>query len=104
MWTLKEGVDLVFKIEYTCRRFGYFPCLYGSVLYKGQSNDDIDLQIISFTGVDNSEILVQKICKILMAKIVGDRYDGFLNTKNFLLHTDDEKVIDLVIRTDKISA
>lgn len=101
MWNLENAQPIINQINTISRRFGYFVCLYGSVLYKGYSDKDMDLQIISFLGIDNSSSLITAICKELNAVFIGSPYEGLLNTSAYGIKLHDGRIIDIVIRTDK---
>lgn len=103
MWDLESARKFINIIQPFCKRDGYFCCLYGSVLYNGFSNKDLDLQIISYLGIDKSETVKQAIILNLGAVQVGADYHGILNTLSFLIQLPDDRVVDIIIRTDKKS-
>jgi len=43
MWTLNDALPLIRKIEPIAKRHGFSLALYGSVLYRGESEKDLDL-------------------------------------------------------------
>lgn len=43
MWTLDEALPLIRKISPIARRHGFSVALYGSVLERGRSENDLDL-------------------------------------------------------------
>jgi len=45
-WTLKEAIELLVKIKPKTEIYGYYPALYGSVLYKGESYHDLDIVFV----------------------------------------------------------
>lgn len=102
MWNLTDALSIINQIKPVCKKHGYFVCLYGSVLYDGMSNKDLDLQIISYLGRDYSDKLLSEILNELDATDEKGIYAGLLNTKCYIIKLPDGKVIDIVIRTDKI--
>jgi hypothetical protein len=45
-WTLGEAIDIVRKFEEIAQPYKYHTGLLGSVLYKGSSNNDVDIMFI----------------------------------------------------------
>ena len=43
MWTLNDALPLIRRIEPIAKRHGFSVALYGSVLYRGESEKDLDL-------------------------------------------------------------
>jgi hypothetical protein len=49
MWTILNAQKIVSNIQRAIRKkYGYNVCIYGSVLYKGYSKNDLDIQLIPF--------------------------------------------------------
>lgn len=101
MWEIDDAIMVIKRINFVCKKHGYFPCLYGSVLYNGKSNKDLDLQLISYLGVDYSEYLLKDVLLIVEGESVAGEYMGILNTKSYIIKLKDGRIIDLVIRMDK---
>jgi hypothetical protein len=101
MWNIEEAISFINKINGVCKNNGYFPCLYGSVILTGKSDNDLDIQLISFLGIDNTESVLRGILLIMGSDDVSDAYLGLLQTKAYIIKLTDGKIIDLVIRTDK---
>lgn len=101
MWKIEDAIMVINKINSVCKKHGYFCCLYGSVLYNGKSNKDLDLQLISYLGVDYSEYLLRDVLLIVEGESVAGEYMGILNTKSYVITLKDGRIVDLVIRMDK---
>lgn len=98
MWDIANSVQFINTITPIARRYGYFICLYGSVLYKGHSDKDLDLQIISFAGDDNHKAFVSEICNRIGCAEIGDPYLGLMNTYAVILKLPSNHIVDMVIR------
>lgn len=98
MWDTINSTQFINAISPIAKRYGYFVCLYGSVLYKGESNKDLDLQIISFVGDDNNQALVSDICIRIGCEEVGEPYLGLQNTYSVILKLPSNQIVDMVIR------
>lgn len=98
MWDRENSTQFINTITPIARRYGYFVCLYGSVLYKGKSDKDLDLQIISFVGDDNHKTLVNDVCAQIGCEKVGEPYLGLMNTYSVVLKLPTNQLVDMVIR------
>lgn len=98
MWNIDNATSFINQISPIAKRYGYFVCLYGSVLYNGQSDKDLDLQIISYLGEDNQEQLIIDVCALLACEEVGKPYLGLMNTYSVLLKLPSKQIVDIVIR------
>jgi hypothetical protein len=103
MWDVINSTQFINSISPIARRYGYFVCLYGSVLYKGQSNKDLDLQIISFVGDDNHRKLLSDICNRIGCEEIGEPYLGLQNTYSVILKLPSNQIVDMVIRLNKVN-
>jgi hypothetical protein len=101
MWSIEEAISIINKINAVCKKNGYFPCLYGSIILNGKSDNDLDIQLISFLGIDNTDSVLRDILIRIDGDSVSNVYFGLLHTKAYLIKLKDGKIIDLVIRIDK---
>lgn len=60
MWTLPKAVELINKLNPELLKLGFYLGLTGSVLFKGESNKDLDLILYpyKFNNVDYQKALV----------------------------------------------
>jgi len=49
-WTLENALPLLRELETACNAWGYFTALAGSVLYKGWSDNDLDIHLYEREG------------------------------------------------------
>lgn len=98
MWTLDSAIDIIRIIQPICRRDYYNCCLYGSVLYRGFSDNDLDLQIVPIIDIDRPNIIIDNIKYILPVKEVSDPYFGLLDTYSVIMKLIDGRVLDVIIR------
>ena len=54
MWTLDEAQALVAQLEPVIPKLDYHSLLGGSVLHKGQSEDDLDLWFFPLNGYESN--------------------------------------------------
>lgn len=50
MWTLEDALPLLRELETECNEWGYFTALAGSVLYRGWSDNDLDIHLYEREG------------------------------------------------------
>jgi hypothetical protein len=80
MWTLTEASIVARIIQKAIReKWGYSVCLYGSVLYKGSSKNDLDIKLVPFADLDKYHS-VDLIAKDV-AEAVGGNVIKSLNLK-----------------------
>lgn len=58
MWTLKPAVSFVRRLEKVLRPLGYWTAIGGSVLYNGQSENDLDILICPLDEVAGEKTLM----------------------------------------------
>lgn len=75
LWTLAEAVPLIQEIEKVVRPLDYHTCLGGSVLHKGESDDDLDIFFIPLNGSDSE---AHKILQVLGDEVFGWKGAGAL--------------------------
>jgi hypothetical protein len=74
-WTFRQGRGIIAHIQQTIRdKWDYNVCMYGSVLYKGMSNNDLDIQLIPSGSTDKHDqhtLIAKDVAECLNGKIVG---------------------------------
>ncbi len=98
MWTLSKAAVFIATIDNICDRWGYLPCLYGSVLKIGVSANDIDIQMVPKRDMDCHVELINELCNKFNLRQLGDAYLGILNTYSVLLEDQEKKRYDIVVR------
>lgn len=99
MWTLEDALPLVRKICPIAQRHGFSVALYGSVLDKGESENDLDIFFVEQDhDICNVQGCLDEISKLPEVRSVGTAYQGTGGAFNVIrLH--DERVIDAQFRS-----
>src|ERR1051326_7170780 len=61
VWTLDQGVALIRSIAQLCEDCHWIPSLFGSVLFHGQSANDLDILLSPKGMLDDPRLLLQAL-------------------------------------------
>lgn len=98
IWTLQTAIPVMNEINRVGKKYGYLVCLYGSVLYNGESKHDLDIMIVPYTGVDRPKEFTNELSKVLSGEIQGPPYLGLMNTYGIEMKLPSGNFLDIQIR------
>jgi hypothetical protein len=96
LWQLSEAVEVLREVESIITPYGFHCGLTGSVLYKGESNKDLDIILYphanSYTDSDLERVLVA-----LGYKLGGEEPSTITKVRTVKGHKIRDKKVDLFI-------
>lgn len=78
MWELDEALTIIRSLEPQLRKLNYFTSLTGSVLYNGQSKNDLDIMINLLGGLEED---YDDRCAAV--KILASQFNATLGGSNY---------------------
>lgn len=105
MWTLTKAAKVVRVIQKSIRKkWGYNVCIYGSVLYRGFSDSDLDIQLVPFPATDKyheGNLIAQAVADSINGKVIKSMMLTRLGEMCYIVEFNEEsnlRRIDMVIR------
>jgi len=99
MWNLIDIPLFLINANIIAKEYGYLIGLYGSVLYSGSSNHDLDLMAFKYVDNPNKDAFINNFITYFNGYLV-DSYDG-LFAYGYVIEiiiNEESHLIDLSIR------